>query len=120
MNNSGKLFDDEPTNWLICEAGFKHSKCKMSIYCNYELDVYKLGVVSYVDDCVYWYTSEDLGKYVVDTLGKIFHVRFLVYSHLFISIGISQLKDHYISVDQTRYDACFVKNYPYISTIKEN
>ena len=28
-------------------------------------------VLYYVDDCVYWYTNEDLGKWFVDTLGNI-------------------------------------------------
>ena len=60
----------------------------------------KFVVLSYVDDCVYWYTNEDLGKCFVDTLGKRFHVNFLGYAHWFMSIRISQLKDHYIPVYQ--------------------
>ena len=35
MNNSGYLFFDILSNWLIDEAGFKHSKHKMSIYYKY-------------------------------------------------------------------------------------
>ena len=31
MTNYGKLFANELTNWLIDEAGFKQSKCEMSI-----------------------------------------------------------------------------------------
>ena len=34
---------------------------------------------------------------------NIFHVNFLVFLNWFMSISISQLKDHYISVDQARY-----------------
>ena len=37
------------------------------------------------------------------TLGKIFHVNFLGYAHWFMSIIISQIKDHSISVYQARY-----------------
>ena len=37
------------------------------------------------------------------TLGNMFHVNFLGYAHLFMSISMSQLKDHFISVDQSRY-----------------
>ena len=58
MNNSGRLFDDELTNWLIDEAVFKHPQCEMSIYYKYEPDVSKLVVLYYVDACVYWYISE--------------------------------------------------------------
>ena len=60
-------------------------------------------MLSYVDDCVYWFTSEELGKCFFNTLGKIFHVNFLVYAHWFIYIMISQLKHHSISVDYARY-----------------
>ena len=75
----------------------------MSIYYKYAPDGYKIVVLSYVDDCVYWYTNEYIGKWFVDTLGKRFHVNFLGFSHWFMSIRISQLKDHSISVDQARY-----------------
>ena len=75
----------------------------MSIYYKYEPDGSKIVVLSYVDDCVYWYTNEDIGKWFVDTLEKRFHVNFLGFSHWFMSIRISQLKDNSISVDQARY-----------------
>ena len=67
MNNSGKLFADELTEWLI-EEGFMKSLCQMSIYYKYAPYGSKIVVLSYVDDCVYWYTNEDLGKCFVDTL----------------------------------------------------
>ena len=102
MTNSGKLFADELKEWLLA-AGFIQSQCQMSIYYKYALDGYKIVVLSYVDDCVYWYTNEDLGKLFVYTLGKRFHVNFLGYSHWFMSIRISQLKDYSISVYQARY-----------------
>ena len=34
MTNSGKLFADELTEWLL-EVGFIQSKCQMSIYYKY-------------------------------------------------------------------------------------
>ena len=61
MTNYGKLFADHLTEWLI-EACFIQSQCKMSIYCKYAPYESKIVVISYVDDCVYWYTNEDLGK----------------------------------------------------------
>ena len=61
MTNSGKLFSDELTEWLL-EAGFIKSQCQMSIYYKYAPDDTKSFVLSYVDDCVYWYTYEALGK----------------------------------------------------------
>ena len=99
MTNSGKLFADELIEWLI-EEGFVQSQCQMSIYYKYAPDGSKIVVLSYVDDCVYWYTNENIGKWFVDTLGKRFHVNFLGFAHWFMSIRISQLKDHSISVDQ--------------------
>ena len=65
-------------------------------------------ILSYADDCVYWYISEALGKWFVDTLGKRFHLNLFGYAHWFISIRISQMKDHSISVDQVRYSNYFV------------
>ena len=72
----------------------------------------------YVDDCVYWYTNEDLGKWFVNTLGKRFHVKFLGYAHWFMLIRISQLKDHSISVDQARYAISIVLEYLDTATVK--
>ena len=85
MTNSGKFFADDLTEWLI-KAGFIQSQCHMYIYYKYAPYGYIIIVISYVDDCVNWYTNEDLGKWFVDTLGKIFHVNFLGYAHWFMSI----------------------------------
>ena len=75
-------------------------------------------VLSYVDDCVYWYTNEDIVKWFVDTLGNRFHMNFLGYAHWFMSIRISQLKDHSISVNQERYATYFVAKYLDTATVK--
>ena len=83
----------------------------MSIYYKYAPDGSNIVVLSYVDDCVYWYTNEDLGKWFVDTLGKRFHVNFLGYAHWFMSIIISQLRYHSISADQARYATSIVEKY---------
>ena len=92
----------------------------MSIYYKYAPDVKKTVALSYVDDCVYWYISEALGKWFVDTLGKIFHMNFLGYSHCFISIRIYQMKVHSIYVDQARYDTSVIAKYLYTSTVENN
>ena len=60
MTNSGKLFSDELIEWLL-EEGFIQPQCHMSIYYKYATGGTKVVVLSYVDDCVYWYTSEPLG-----------------------------------------------------------
>ena len=83
----------------------------MSIYYKYAPDESKIVVLSYVNDCVYWYTSEYLGKWFGDTLGKIFHVNFLGYTHWFMSIRMSQMKYHSISVDQDIYATYIVEKY---------
>ena len=82
----------------------------MSIYYKYAPDGSKIVVLSYVDDCVYWYTNEDLRKLFVDTLGNKFHVNFLGYAYWFMSIRISQLKDHYSYVYQAIYATSIVAN----------
>ena len=76
----------------------------------------KQKFLSYVDECVYWYTSKALEKYFVDTLVMIFLVSFLGYENWSMSIRISHIKDHSISVDQARYfTSIFVK---YLDTAK--
>ena len=90
----------------------------MSIYYKYAPDGSKIVVLSYVYDCVYWYTNEDLGKLFVDTLGKRFHVKFLGYAHWFMSIRIYQLKYHSISLDQSRYTTSIVEKYLDTATVK--
>ena len=57
------------------------------------------------------YTSEALGKWFVDNLGKRFHVNFLGYAHWFMSTRISQMKYHLISVDQARYATSIDEKY---------
>ena len=110
MTNSLKLFADELTEWLL-EAGFIQSQCHMYIYYKYATYGSKTVVLSYVDDCVYWYTNEYIGKWFVDTLGKRFHVNFLGYAHWFMSIRISQMKDHSISVNQAKCATSIVAKY---------
>ena len=90
----------------------------MSIYYNYAPDGAKIVVLSYVDDCVYWYKSEALGKWFLDAIGKICHLNFLGYAHLFMSVSISQIKDHSISVDKDMYDTSIVVKYLDTSTVK--
>ena len=68
LTNYGKLFSDELIEWLP-EAVFILFQCQMSIYYKYAPDGSKTIVLSYVGDCVYWYTNEALGKWFVGTLG---------------------------------------------------
>ena len=120
MTDGVNLFSNELTNWLIYESGFNQSNFQMSVYEKYAPDGSKLVVLYYVDDCVYWYTYQEIGYWFLDTLIKLFHVNFLGYAHQFIYISISQLKDHSILVYQSRYSTSVVENYLYTSTIKEN
>ena len=83
MTNHGKLFYNELIEWLI-EAGFIQYQCQMSTYYKYAPDGKNIVVLSYVDNCVYWYTSEALGKWFGDSLGNIFCVNFLVYANWFM------------------------------------
>ena len=45
-------------------------------------------------------------------------MNFLGYAHWFMSIRISQLKDHSITVDQDRYATSIVAKYFYTATVK--
>ena len=92
----------------------------MSIYYKYATDGTTFFVLSYVDDCVYWYTNEAIGKWFVYTLGKCFHVNFLGYAHWFMSILFSQMRDHSISLHQARYATSIVAKYLNTATVKSS
>ena len=53
----------------------------MSIYYKYSPDGTNVFALSYVDDCVYWYTYKVTGKWFVDALGNRFHLNFFRYAH---------------------------------------
>ena len=92
----------------------------MSKYHKYAPDRSKLVVLSYVDDFVYCYTSEELGNWFMDTSANILYMNFLGYPHWVTSISISQLRDHSILVYQARYATYVVAKYLDTATIKEN
>ena len=75
-------------------------------------------VLSYVDDCVFWHTYEEIGKQFVDKLGNRFHVKFPGYAHWFMLIRILQLKNNLISLDQTRCATSVVAKYLDTATTK--
>ena len=58
MNNYRNLFSDDLTTGIIEKSGFNKPKCQIYIYYKYAPDGSKLVVLSYVNECVYWYTSE--------------------------------------------------------------
>ena len=116
MTNSVKLIYDYLTDFLL-EAGFIQYQCHIFIYYKYAPDGTKIVVLSYVDDCVYWYIFEALGKWFVETMGKRFHVSFLEYTNWFVSIMIYNRKYHSISVNQARYATYIVDKYLDTATI---
>ena len=92
-----------------------------NVRCLYIISVHQIEfcfVLSYVDDYVYWYNSEALGNWFVDYPGKRSHVNFLEYVHWFMSITISQMKDHSILIDQSIYATSIVTKYLDTDTVK--
>ena len=55
----------------------------------------------------------------MDTPGKILNVNFLGFLHWFMSIRISHMKDHSISVDKDRYATYIVAKYIDTTTVKK-
>ena len=117
MTTSGKLFADELEDWLL-ESGFLQYQCQISIHYKYAPTGTKNIPLSYVNDCVYRYSSDGPGKWFLDALRNIFHATLLGYEHWFISIRTSQMKDHFISVYQARYVTSVVAKYLDTDTVK--
>ena len=61
-----------------------------------------------------------LGGGNVDALGKILYVNFLGFAQWFLSISISQMKDHSILVDKARYGTSVVDNYIDTTIVRTN
>ena len=59
-----------------------------------------------------------VGKWFVETIGKIFHMNFLGFSHWFMSTRISHMKDHSIYLYQTMYVTSIVAKYLDTSKVK--
>ena len=83
----------------------------MSIYYKYAPYGTIIFVLSYVDYFVYWYRYEALLKWSVITIRKILHVKFLRFTNWFMSISISHIKDHSVSVYQDIYAISVVDKY---------
>ena len=62
--------------------------------------------------------NEDPGKWFVDTLVKRYYVKFLGYAHWFMTIRISQVKNHSIYVDKAGYATSIVAKYLDTATVK--
>ena len=102
MTSIIKWFADNFTVWLVYEAGFKQSQYQMTLYYKYVPYETKNVVLIYVDNCVYWYTSEAIVKWFVENLERRFHVNLLGFSHWFIPIKFlssSTIKYQYIRLD---------------------
>ena len=83
-----------PASAIACSSS--QSQFQVSIYYTYAPDGTDIVDLSYVDDCVYWYTYEPNEKWIVETIGKRLHVKLLGYAHWFMSIKISQTNYHSI------------------------
>ena len=120
MTNTGKMFVDDITitNSLMNVSVLQQSQYKMYIHYKHAPDGSKWVELSYDDDCVFWYTYQELRKWFVDTLGKRFHENLLGYAHWFMSIRISKLKEYSISVDQAKYATYIVSKYIEIDTME--
>ena len=117
MTNSRKIF------WWYHQLADRWSRIQTFTVSNFRIlqlctRCIQVSFLSYVYDCVYWYTSKELVKWFLDKLVRMFHVKFLGYAHWFISIRISQLKDYIIPVDQSRYTTSVLTKYLDTDTIK--
>ena len=69
---------------------------------------------------IFYYAYEAIGKWLVDTLRNILHVNFLVFANCFMSIRVSNLNNHSISLDQYIYATSVVDKYLYDDTVNKS
>ena len=110
MTYSGKYWFEELRDWLKEEGFTQSSTCPALFYkSNSESNVIKL--LDYVDDMLYFSTSDRLIDEFKSRLAKRFDVEFLGRVHWYLSCRIRQDIDYSITIDQSRYAKAIVKQF---------
>jgi len=110
ISSAGRLWSEEWIGWLVKDCGFRQSKSDPALF------IYRRGrnvivLISYVDDCAYFCTSDEMRRRFERKLKERFDCKILGQIHWFLQTRIRQEQDYSIILDQSRYAASMIARF---------
>ena len=110
MSLSGKYWYQELQEWLL-ENSFMQSKVIACFFWKNFEDGSKIYLLDYVDDCLYYGTSEASLKIFEKEISARFDLTLMGQAHWYLSTRIQQAENFDITVDQSRYCLSIIRRY---------
>ena len=118
MTLSGKYWYQDCRDWLI-SVGFMECPTCLVLFNRKDKDGSELWIIIYIDDFLYFGTTEKTRKQFEAQFGTRFNIEFQGLAHWYLASRISQDKDFNITLDQSRYSKSIVKRYLMPAGIKK-
>ena len=110
MTLSGKYWYQDCRDWLISVGLIECPTC-LVLFCRKEKDGSMLWVIIYIDDFLYFGTTEITQKKFESEFGTRFSVEFQGLAHWYLAARISQDANYNITIDQSRYAKSIAQQY---------
>ena len=110
MALSGKYWYQELQEWLL-ENGFIQSKVIACLFWKTFEDGSKVYLLDYVDDCLYYGTSDVSLKKFETEISARFDLTLMGQAHWYLSTRIQQSENFDITIDQSRYCLSIIRRY---------
>ena len=110
MTLSGKYWYQDCRDWLK-SIGFTECPTCLVLFSRTEKDGSQLWIILYVDDFLYFGTTEKTRKKFELEFGSRFNIEFQGKAHWYLAARINQDKNFNITIDQSRYAKSIVKCY---------
>jgi hypothetical protein len=110
MTLSGKYWYQDCRDWLV-SVGFIECPTCLTLFCRTDKDGSEVWLIIYVDDFLYFGTTEKARRKFELEFGTRFSIEFQGKAHWYLASRISQDKDFNVTIDQSRYAKSIVKRY---------
>lgn len=107
---SGKYWYLELQDFLL-EIGVKASQNMQCLFTKNHGKHSRMYLLNYIDDMLYYGTTEAIVKQFKEQLQQRFNVEFLGQAHWYLATRINQLSNFDIEIDQSRYCMAIIKKY---------
>ena len=110
LTYSGKFWNEEFSEWLIGQ-GFVQSTADTTYFIKYYKDGSWIRLIFYVDDCLYFGSSDAIEKEFEKSVASRFNIDYNGQANWFLQMRIYQYEDFSVSIDQTRYTKVLLRKY---------